>query len=171
MIRTGRSISSSSMARIRRAALHHRGDLPELLDVGADAVTLGNHAWNQRRRWSSSSARRARSGPPTCRRGHNPGRGSALVDTRNGKRALVINAMGRVFMEHVRRSLCGSGWRAGGLPLREAADAIVVDFIARRRARSGHGLLIATAAPASSSARTPMCRPPTTRSFPAAPPI
>ena len=31
----------------------------EFIDAGADAVTLGNHAWDQRRRWSSSSARRA----------------------------------------------------------------------------------------------------------------
>ena len=31
----------------------------ELVDVGADAVTLGNHSWDRARLWSSSSARPA----------------------------------------------------------------------------------------------------------------
>ena len=31
----------------------------ELVDAGADAITLGNHAWDQKRRSSSSSAPRA----------------------------------------------------------------------------------------------------------------
>src|SRR6202012_1706292 len=69
----------------------------ELLDAGADAVTLGNHAWDQRE--ALVFIERA---PGLERRGNlpkgTPGRGSALIDTKTGKRALVINAMGRVFM-------------------------------------------------------------------------
>ena len=30
----------------------------DFIDAGADVVTLGNHAWGQRRRWSSSRAPR-----------------------------------------------------------------------------------------------------------------
>src|SRR5512137_2698364 len=56
----------------------------ELIDAGADAITLGNHAWDQREALVFIEG--------------TPGRGSALVDTKNGRRALVINAMGRVFM-------------------------------------------------------------------------
>jgi hypothetical protein len=32
----------------RRRLRHHRGDLQEFIDAGADAVTLGNHSWDQR---------------------------------------------------------------------------------------------------------------------------
>ena len=45
---TGSSISSSSTARTRPAAsASPRRSISELLDAGADAVTLGNHAWDQ----------------------------------------------------------------------------------------------------------------------------
>ncbi|MEA2924465.1 MAG: 2,3-cyclic-nucleotide 2-phosphodiesterase, partial [Alphaproteobacteria bacterium] len=59
---------------------------------------------------------------------HTPGRGAALIDTKNGKRALVINAMGRVFMEPLNDPFNAVGKDLDACPLREAADAIVVDF-------------------------------------------
>ena len=70
----------------------------ELLDAGADAITLGNHAWNQKEAlvFIERAPRLIR---PLNFPRHTPGRGAALIDTKNGKRALVINAMGRVFME------------------------------------------------------------------------
>ncbi|HEY2751800.1 YmdB family metallophosphoesterase, partial [Phenylobacterium sp.] len=46
----------------------------------------------------------------------------------NGKRALVINAMGRVFMEPLNDPFNAVGKELDACPLREAADAIVVDF-------------------------------------------
>src|SRR5689334_23575340 len=69
----------------------------ELVDAGADAVTLGNHAWDQREAlvFIERAPRLVR--PLNYPKG-TPGRGAALVDTKSGKRALVINAMGRVFM-------------------------------------------------------------------------
>src|SRR5258708_19266031 len=69
----------------------------EFIDAGADAVTLGNHAWDQREAlvFIERAPRLIR--PANFPKG-TPGRGSALVDTKNGKRALVINAIGRVFM-------------------------------------------------------------------------
>jgi len=72
----------------------------ELLDAGADAITLGNHAWNQKEAlvFIERAPRLIR---PVNFVRHNPGRGAALIDTKTGKRALVINAMGRVFMDHV----------------------------------------------------------------------
>src|SRR5439155_6078055 len=65
----------------------------ELLDAGADAITLGNHAWNQKEAlvFIERAPRLIR---PVNFVRHNPGRGTALIDTRNGKRALIINAMG-----------------------------------------------------------------------------
>ncbi len=57
-----------------------------------------------------------------------PGRGAALIDTKNGKRALVINAMGRIFMEPLNDPFRAIDGELDACPLREAADAIVVDF-------------------------------------------
>src|SRR5512144_1449648 len=61
----------------------------ELLDAGADAITLGNHAWNQKEAlvFIERAPRLIR---PLNFARHNPGRGAALIDTKNGKRALVI---------------------------------------------------------------------------------
>ena len=69
----------------------------EFIDAGADAVTLGNHSWDQREAlvFIERAPRLIR--PANYPKG-TPGRGAALVDTKNGKRALVINALGRVFM-------------------------------------------------------------------------
>jgi len=66
----------------------------ELIDAGADAITLGNHAWDQREAlvFIERAPRLVR---PLNYPAGTPGRGAALVDTKNGKRALVVNAMGR----------------------------------------------------------------------------
>ncbi|MCW5703888.1 MAG: TIGR00282 family metallophosphoesterase [Bradyrhizobium sp.] len=99
----------------------------ELLDAGADAVTLGNHAWDQREALvfierAPRLIRPANMPPGT------PGRGSALIDTKTGKRALVINAIGRVFMTPFDDPFAVLARELSACPLREAADAIVVDF-------------------------------------------
>src|ERR671931_1546016 len=69
----------------------------ELLDAGADAITLGNHAWDQREALVFIDRAPKLIRPANFPSG-TPGRGAALVETKNGRRALVINAMGRVFM-------------------------------------------------------------------------
>src|SRR5262245_4987675 len=99
----------------------------EFLDAGADAVTLGNHAWDQKEALvfierAPRLIRPANMPPGT------PGRGAALVDTKNGKRALVINAMGRVFMTPFDDPFAALNRELEACPLREAADAVVVDF-------------------------------------------
>jgi 2',3'-cyclic-nucleotide 2'-phosphodiesterase len=118
----------------------------ELLDAGADAVTLGNHAWDQREALVFIERAPKLIRPVNFPKG-TPGRGAALIETKNGKRALVINAIGRVFMTPFD------------------------DPFARRAARSRASVSSATAAPASSSAPTPMCRPPIIRCCPEARPI
>jgi 2',3'-cyclic-nucleotide 2'-phosphodiesterase len=99
----------------------------ELLDAGADAITLGNHAWNQKEAlvFIERAPRLIR---PLNFPRHNPGRGTALIDTKNGKRALVINAMGRVFMEPGNDPFAAIDRELEACPLHEAADAIVLDF-------------------------------------------
>jgi 2',3'-cyclic-nucleotide 2'-phosphodiesterase len=99
----------------------------ELLDAGADAVTLGNHAWDQREAlvFIERAPRLVR--PVNFPKG-TPGRGAALVDTRGGKRALVVNAIGRVFMTPFDDPFAVINRELEACPLRSAADAIVVDF-------------------------------------------
>ena len=99
----------------------------ELLDAGADAVTLGNHAWDQREAlvFIERAPRLIR--PANFPKGA-PGRGAALIDTKSGKRALVINAIGRVFMTPFDDPFATLARELDACPLREAADAVVVDF-------------------------------------------
>src|SRR5687767_11332044 len=70
----------------------------EFIDAGADAVTLGNHAWDQREAlvFIERAPRLIR---PINYPAGTPGRGVAMIDTKNGKRALVMNVMGRIFMD------------------------------------------------------------------------
>jgi metallophosphoesterase (TIGR00282 family) len=69
-----------------------------LLAAGADCITLGNHAWDRKEiiPYIEGEPRLLRplNFPPGT-----PGRGSAVIDLPDGRRALVMNAMGRLFME------------------------------------------------------------------------
>jgi len=99
----------------------------ELLEAGADAITLGNHSWDQREAlvFIERAPRLIRPAnfPPGT-----PGRGAALIDTRSGKRALVINGIGRVFMQPFDDPFAIIDRELNACPLREVADAVVVDF-------------------------------------------
>jgi metallophosphoesterase (TIGR00282 family) len=99
----------------------------ELVDAGADAITLGNHAWDQREAlvFIERAPRLIR--PLNFPKG-TPGRGAALVDTKNGKRALVINAMGRIFMEPLDDPFAVVDREVQACPLVRGADAILVDI-------------------------------------------
>ena len=57
-----------------------------------------------------------------------PGRGAALVETKNGKRALVINAMGRVFMDALDDPFAAVERELAACALKTGADAIVLDM-------------------------------------------
>lgn len=99
----------------------------ELLDAGADVVTLGNHAWDQREAlvFIERAPRLIR--PANFPQG-TPGRGAALVETKTGKRALVINGIGRVFMQPFDDPFSILDRELNACPLGQAADAVVVDF-------------------------------------------
>ncbi len=70
----------------------------DLMAAGADAVTLGNHAFDQREALifieRHPTLIRPLNWPAGC-----PGRGTAMIDTASGRRVLVMNAMGRVMIE------------------------------------------------------------------------
>jgi hypothetical protein len=99
----------------------------ELIDAGADAVTLGNHAWDQREAlvFIERAPRLIR---PLNYPAGTPGRGAALVDTKNGKRALVINAMGRIFMDPLDDPFAAVERELAACALGKDADAIILDM-------------------------------------------
>jgi 2',3'-cyclic-nucleotide 2'-phosphodiesterase len=99
----------------------------ELIDAGADAITLGNHAWDQREAlvFIERAPRLIR---PLNYPAGTPGRGEALIETKNGKRALVINAMGRIFMDALDDPFAAVDRALAACPLGAGADAIILDM-------------------------------------------
>jgi 2',3'-cyclic-nucleotide 2'-phosphodiesterase len=95
----------------------------DMIDAGADAITLGNHAWDQREAlvFIERAPRLIRpvNYPPGT-----PGRGAAM----NGELALVINAMGRIFMEPLDDPFTAVDRELAACPLKEGADAIIIDM-------------------------------------------
>ncbi len=99
----------------------------ELIAAGADAITLGNHSWDQREAlvFIERQKRLVRpvNYPPSA-----PGRGAALVDTPDGRRVLVVNALTRLFMDPMDDPFAAIEREIGLCPLAQVADAIVVDI-------------------------------------------
>jgi len=57
-----------------------------------------------------------------------PGRGATLMTARNGARVLIINAMGRIFMDPLDDPFAAVDREISACPLRQTADAIIVDI-------------------------------------------
>src|SRR5689334_8197587 len=99
----------------------------EIIEAGADVISGGNHSWDQRE--ALTFIARA----PRLIRPHNyppgtPGRGMVLLDTPSGARVLVINLMGRIFMDPLDDPFAAVERELSACPLKGAADAIVVDI-------------------------------------------
>jgi 2',3'-cyclic-nucleotide 2'-phosphodiesterase len=99
----------------------------DLAGAGADAITLGNHAWDQKEAlvFIERAPRLIR--PVNYPKG-TPGRGAALLDARSGARVLVVNALGRIFMDPLDDPFAALEREIAACPLRTAADAIIVDM-------------------------------------------
>jgi metallophosphoesterase (TIGR00282 family) len=99
----------------------------EIIDAGADAITGGNHSWDQREAlvFIERAPRLIRplNYPPGT-----PGRGMVLFETGNGARVLVINLMGRVFMDPLDDPFAIAERELSACALKAAADVIVVDM-------------------------------------------
>ena len=99
----------------------------ELLAAGADAVTLGNHSWDQREALVFIERQQRLVRPANYPTG-TPGRGAAVIEARNGARVLVVNAMGRIYMDALDDPFAAIDRELAACPLGEQADAIVIDF-------------------------------------------
>ncbi len=99
----------------------------DLLDAGADAITLGNHAWDQREALVFIERAPKLIRPLNYPAG-TPGRGAAMIEAKNGARVLVINAMGRVFIDPLDDPFAAIERELSACALRSGADAIVIDM-------------------------------------------
>jgi metallophosphoesterase (TIGR00282 family) len=101
----------------------------ELFDAGADCLTLGNHAWDQKEALTYIVRE------PRLIRPLNypaladaPGRGAQLFETDAGRRVLVVNLLGRVHMDSLDDPFAAVDRELEACPLGAVADAVVVDM-------------------------------------------
>ena len=99
----------------------------EFVDAGADVVTGGNHSWDQKEAlvFIERAPRLLR---PVNYPAGTPGRGVAMIDAKNGARVLVVNAMGRIFMDPLDDPFAAVERELAACPLKQAADAIIIDI-------------------------------------------
>src|SRR5258707_2755658 len=94
---------------------------------GIDVITTGN-PWADQKEILSFIGDEDRVLRPANYPKGTPGRGANLYQTRKGESVLVINAMGRVFMDALDDPFASVEAELAACPLGEAADAIVVDM-------------------------------------------
>ncbi|WP_439813943.1 TIGR00282 family metallophosphoesterase [Zavarzinia sp. CC-PAN008] len=99
----------------------------DLHNAGVDVITTGNHVWDQRDAigYIAQDTRllRPRNFPPGA-----PGRGAGAYQTQGGARIVVINLMGRVFMDALDDPFQSVEAEMARLSLGGSAQAIVVDM-------------------------------------------
>jgi 2',3'-cyclic-nucleotide 2'-phosphodiesterase len=99
----------------------------ELVDAGADVITGGNHSWDQKEAlvFIERAPRLLRpvNYPPGT-----PGRGVAMLKGRNGAHVLVVNLMGRIFMDPLDDPFAAIERELSACALKRDADAIIVDM-------------------------------------------
>ena len=101
--------------------------LNDLIDAGADCVTLGNHAFDQKDTLVFIERHDRLIRPLNFPKG-TPGRGAVMLKARNGSDVLVINAMGRVYMTELDCPFRAVDNEITACKLKQGADVIIVDF-------------------------------------------
>ena len=141
--RAGREAAAAALPKLRAAlkidlaivngenASHGFGLAPDmaqtLFAAGADVITLGNHAWD-RKELIGYIAQQPRVVRPINYPPGTPGAGSVVVDLPGGRRALVINAMGRLFMDPLDCPFRATAELLGRYRLGGTINAIICDF-------------------------------------------
>ena len=99
----------------------------DLIDAGADAVTLGNHAFDQRDTLVYINRHDQLIRPINFPK-ETPGKGAGIFRAKNGADVLVMNALGRVFMQDIDCPFRAIDNELTACPMGEGADAVFVDF-------------------------------------------
>ncbi len=135
--------------------------LEEFLAAGVDAVTLGNHAFDQREALVFIE-RQPRLVRPANYPPGTPGRGAAVVENAKGARLLIVNLLGRIFMDALDDPFAALDRELAGHPLGNGCHAVVVDVHAEATSEKwALGHFADGRASARRSAPTRMCRAPT----------
>ncbi|MCB9965075.1 MAG: TIGR00282 family metallophosphoesterase [Rhodospirillales bacterium] len=112
-------------------AAHGRGitkDIcKEMFDAGADCITSGDHIWDQREMIAQINNYKNVLRPVNLPDGA-PGNGIYKGMTKNGKSILIVNAMGRTFMEPIECPFRRMDLELKNYRLGQNIDAIFVDF-------------------------------------------
>jgi 2',3'-cyclic-nucleotide 2'-phosphodiesterase len=99
----------------------------ELCDAGADVITLGNHAWDQKEALVFIERQDRLIRPVNFPPG-TPGRGANLFRSRSGADVLVVNVMGRIFMDPLDDPFAAIEKELAACPLGKGASAIIIDM-------------------------------------------
>src|SRR5690625_788598 len=113
----------------------------ELFEAGVDVVTGGNHSWDPRESLSFIDSEQRLLRPINFPPG-TPGRGAAVLPA-GSRRVLVINAMGRLFMDALDDPFRAVEEALARYRLGATVDAVLVDFHAEATSEKmamGHAL-------------------------------
>ena len=99
----------------------------EVLQAGADCMTLGNHAWDQKEALVFIE-RQPRLLRPVNFPPGTPGRGANVFEARNGANVLVMNVMGRIFMDPLDDPFAAVERELSACPIGVGCDAAVIDI-------------------------------------------
>lgn len=99
----------------------------DLLNAGADVITLGNHSFDQREALVFIDRQPRLLRPVNYPQG-TPGRGATVVEAANGARVLVVNVMGRLFMDALDDPFAAVDKVLHDCPMGEVVDAAIIDM-------------------------------------------
>tara|TARA_B100001123_G_scaffold240081_1_gene268564 strand:+ start:1372 stop:2184 length:813 start_codon:yes stop_codon:yes gene_type:complete len=99
----------------------------DLLNVGVDVITTGNHVWDQKETMEFISTEKRLLRPQNLIKG-SPGNGYGIFDSKNNKTVAVINLMGNVYMKKCDDVFQEAKKFIETIKLKTDADFIIVDF-------------------------------------------
>ena len=99
----------------------------DILATGVDCITLGNHAFDQREALVFIERQPRLLRPVNYPRG-TPGRGANLFTAANGQQILVINPMGRVFLDALVDPFAAIETELSACPLSVGCDVAIIDM-------------------------------------------
>ena len=99
----------------------------ELLEIGADVITTGNHVWDQKEAIEFIGSEQRLLRPQNLTKG-SPGNGFGVFNAKNKKKVAVINLMGNIFMKKCEDVFQEARKFIAMIKLKKDADFIVVDM-------------------------------------------
>lgn len=99
----------------------------ELFEYGVDVISTGNHVWDQKetKTYINNEKRMIR---PINYPDGTPGKGSIIVEDNRGRKMLVVNAMGRVFMDPLDDPFKAVDQELKKYPLGSSVKFVLVDM-------------------------------------------